>query len=74
MVITGNDLRIGWTMGPGKTNALQRITGGVGGSYSSNSFANIFIVTNTVGTVTNFLDAGAATNFPGRYYRVRLVP
>jgi len=31
-------------------------------------------VTNTVSTVTNYLDSGAATNFPARYYRVRLTP
>jgi hypothetical protein len=24
--------------------------------------------------VTNYLDAGGATNIPARYYRVRLVP
>ena len=29
---------------------------------------------NTVGTTTNFPDPDAATNFPSRYYRVRLVP
>jgi len=31
-------------------------------------------VTNTVGTVTNYLDIGAATNVPAFYYRVRLSP
>jgi hypothetical protein len=35
---------------------------------------DIFIVTNTVGSTTNYLDSGAATNKPARYYRVRLVP
>ena len=34
----------------------------------------VFIVTNTTGTVTNYLDIGVATNVPARYYRVRLVP
>src|SRR5437870_3526531 len=37
-------------------------------------FAAIFAVTNTVGTTTNYLDIGAATNVPAFYYRVRLVP
>lgn len=69
----GNSLRVTWTMGSGKTNALQR-TAGTGGSFSTNNFANIFIVTNTLGTVTNYLDNGAATNRPARYYRIRLVP
>ena len=58
--------------GPGKTNALER-TAGAAGSYSNN-FAGIFTVTNTIGTVTNHLDVGAATNSPAFYYRVRLVP
>ena len=40
----------------------------------TNNFTDIFTVTNTVGTVTNYLDTGATTNFPSRYYRVRLVP
>ena len=39
-----------------------------------NYFTAIFTVTNTVGTTTNFLDAGAATNVPAFYYRIRLVP
>jgi len=28
----------------------------------------------TAGTLTNYLDIGAATNFPSRYYRARLAP
>ena len=63
-----------WTMGSGKTNALQRTAGEPDGSFSTNNFTDIFTVTNTVGTVTNYLDVGAATNFPSRFYRVRLVP
>jgi PKD repeat protein len=73
IVPTGNDLRITWNTGIGKTNALQVTTGTVGGSYSTN-FADLFVVTNTIGTVTNYLDAGATTNAATRYYRVRLVP
>jgi hypothetical protein len=44
------------------------------GNYSTNNFADLFTVTNTVGTVTNYTDTGAATNTPSHYYRVRLVP
>ena len=67
-----NNLRITWSTGPGHTNAAQ-FSPGVSGSYATN-FADVFIVTNTVGTVTNFLDIGAATNVPAGYYRIRLVP
>ena len=60
-------------MGGDKTNALQVAAGDMSGSFTDNFF-DIFTVTNTVGSVTNYLDLGAATNFPARYYRVRLVP
>jgi hypothetical protein len=69
-----NSIRITWSMSAGTTNALQRTAGGADGSYNTNGFATIFAVTNAVGTTTNYLDAGVATNFPARYYRVRLVP
>jgi hypothetical protein len=68
----GDDLRVMWTMGDGKTNALQAAAGG--GGYGTNGFTDIFTVTNTVGTTTNYLDIGAGTNVPAVYYRVRLVP
>ena len=54
--------------------ALESPSPGAAGSYSTNNFAAIFTVTNTVGTTTNYLDVGAATNEPAFYYRVRLVP
>jgi len=68
-----SDLRVTWMTGVGKTNALQR-TAGAAGSFATNTFAAIFTVTNTVGTATNYLDTGAATNVPAFYYRIRLVP
>jgi hypothetical protein len=68
---TGNDLAITWTMGAGKTNALQ-VT--AGSNFGTNNYTDIFIVTNAVGTTTNYLDVGGVTNTPSRYYRVRLVP
>ncbi len=70
---TGNDVLVAWTMGSGKTNALQATTGDANGGFTNN-FSDLFVVTNTVGDATNYLDAGAATNFPSRYYRIRLVP
>jgi T5SS/PEP-CTERM-associated repeat protein len=73
LVSTGNDVLVTWTMGSGRTNALQVATGDASGGYTNN-FADLFTITNTVGTVTNYLDVGAATNFPARYYRIRLIP
>jgi PKD repeat protein len=70
----GTNILVSWTTGAGKTNALQVTSGGPGGSYATNGFADIFTVTNAVGTTTNYLDVGAAINMPVRFYRVRLVP
>ena len=71
-----NNVLVTWMMGPGATNTLQATAGDGSGGYSTNGFTDIFIVTNntTVGTVTNYLDIGAATNTASRYYRARLVP
>jgi hypothetical protein len=49
---------------------LQRTAGGSSGSFSTNNFT----VTNTVGTTTNYIDVGAATNVPAFYYRVQFAP
>jgi hypothetical protein len=57
-----NNILITWLTSPGQTNELQATAGG---AYSTNNFTPIFAVTNTV---------SATTNFPARYYRVRLVP
>jgi hypothetical protein len=72
----GKDILISWLMGPGQTNALQATAGGAHGSYTTNGFADIFVVTNntTTGSLTNYLDIGAATNVPSRFYRARLAP
>lgn len=71
-----NDMLVTWMMGPGITNALQAATGAADGSYTTNAFTDIFIVTNnpSAGTVTNYLDLGVATNGFSRFYRARLDP
>jgi hypothetical protein len=69
----GDNIRIAWTMRADKTNVLQSASGTVDGSDGTN-FADIFTVTNTAGLITNYLDVGAATNAPARFYRVRLAP
>jgi T5SS/PEP-CTERM-associated repeat protein len=71
VVGTGSDVLVSWMTGIGRTNALQATTSG---GYATNGFADLFVVTNTVGTTTNFLDVGGAMNMPNRFYRVRLVP
>ncbi len=71
---SATNVLVTWMMGPGKTNALER-TAGTAGNFSTNGFAAIFTATNTTGTVTNYLDVGAAgATSTSRFYRVRLVP
>jgi len=70
----GDNVRVTWMTGDDKTNALQATGGNPGGGYATNGFVNLFVVTNTVGPATNYLDSGAATNVPVRYYRVRVLP
>ena len=65
----GNDLRITWTMGTGKTNVLQHANTLAG----TGNFTDAFTVA-TVGSVTNCLDVSAVTSAPARFYRVRLGP
>ena len=69
----GNDLRVTWTCGAGRTNMLQA-AGRPDGSLIHN-FVDLppAVVLGGVGVVsTNRLHVGAATN-TARYYRVRLV-
>jgi hypothetical protein len=68
---SGTDIRVTWMTGAGKTNILQAAAN-MGGGYSNIS-PNL-VVTGNGDSITNYLDVGAATNTPGRYYRVRLVP
>ena len=63
----GDDIRIAWTMGPRRTNVLQRAASLLGG------FSDLVSIV-TQGFETNYLDAGAATNLNTSYYRVRLGP
>jgi hypothetical protein len=74
VVAEGTNLMITWKTAGVRTNVVQARTGV---SYSTNEFADISgpIVINSSGdTVTNYTDIGGATNFPARYYRVRLAP
>jgi subtilisin-like proprotein convertase family protein len=63
-----------------RTNVLEFTSGTANGSYNSNNFAstgrtNILSGGIGLGTLTNMVDPGGATNKPSRYYRVRvLVP
>ncbi len=72
----GNDVLLKWIMPLGFTGIVQA-TGGDGSGGYSDSFSDVSAPIYVPGSgplTTNYLDAGVATNFPGRYYRVRLLP
>jgi hypothetical protein len=67
----GNDLQVSWMCGGGRTNVLQTTTN-LGGTWSNVS-PNI-VLAGSGDNVTNYLDVGAVTNTPARFYRVLLLP
>jgi hypothetical protein len=72
----GNDLLVTWNMPHGCTGIVQATSGDIDGGYS-NTFSDItapvFVPGNSFFT-TNYLDLGAVTNSPSRFYRIHLVP
>jgi hypothetical protein len=79
----GNNVRVTWMTAGGRTNVVQ---GGLGDfERSSISYSNLFfdisppfVIPGSGGVITNFLDDGSVwgdfSNWPSRYYRVRLAP
>ena len=70
----GSDILITWATTGGTTNAVQATPGNPG--YNTN-FVDIsapLLILGSGDTSTNYLDAGAATNSPAKFYRIRLVP
>ena len=73
IAVEGDDVRVTWLAGAGRTNALQMVSGDVNGGLSGN-FTDLFIQTNTTAGENTYLDIGTLTNANARYYRVRLLP
>jgi PKD repeat protein len=71
-----NDILVTWATAGGRTNVVQVNGGDVDGSYTTNfiDLSPFIIIPGSGDAITNYLDSGGATNVPGRYYRVRLVP
>ncbi|HUI08025.1 MAG TPA: cellulase family glycosylhydrolase [Verrucomicrobiae bacterium] len=72
------NIDVRWSTAGNHTNALQAVSAGAGGSYT-NEFEDVLgaeqiIISGSGDTTTNYVDVGAATNRPSRFYRVRLVP
>jgi len=75
VTVQGSDLLLTWNMPQGYTGIVQATTGDIFGGYS-NTFGDIdgpiFVPGNSFFT-TNYLDVGATTNAPSRFYRIHLV-
>jgi T5SS/PEP-CTERM-associated repeat protein len=71
----GANVRVTWSTVSGRSNVVQATTGAAGG-YSNNftDLSGAIVLPGATISTTNYLDAGAATNAPARYYRVRLMP
>ncbi len=71
IVVTGSDVSLTWSTAGGHTNVVQAAPD-LSSGYSNISL-NI-IIPGSGDASTNYLDPGAATNGPTRFYRVKLVP
>ena len=67
-----DDVLLTWTTVGGKKYAVQAVTG----DYTNNfvEFEPVIIAPGMGESTFSVIDVGAATNVPGRFYRVRLVP
>ena len=76
VVAESNDVVLSWSMPQGFTGIVQAAADDGSGGYT-NSFSDIsarIFAPGSLFIITNYADAGAATNSTSRYYRVRLVP
>ena len=71
VVATNDDVLVTWATAGGRTNIVQSATH-LAGSYTNVS-PNI-VIPGSGDATTNYLGAGATTNGPTRFYRIRLVP
>ena len=67
----GRDLLLTWQAGAGRTNIVQAAP--AANALYTDISRSIFITGNG-DIITNYLDVGAATNYPRHFYRVRLAP
>ncbi len=71
-----NDVRLTWTAVGSHSYVVQTNAVLAGGSISNSfaDFGSLISVPGTGASATNYLDRGAITNAPSRFYRVRLKP
>ena len=70
----GGDILITWLTTGGVTNAVQATPGTPGYNTNFVDISGPLLILGSGDTSTNYVDVGAATNSPAKFYRVRLVP
>jgi len=70
----GGDILITWLTTGGTTNAVQATPGNPGYNTNFVDISGPLLILGSGDTSTNYVDVGAATNSPAKFYRVRLVP
>jgi hypothetical protein len=74
VAVQGRDLVLSWRAGGGRTNVVQVAEGSSPGGFVFHDLSAPLVLPPGGDVVTNFVDAGAATNAMPRYYRIRLAP
>jgi hypothetical protein len=66
----GADVRLAW-QGKGGSNYVVQAASALGGTNGFTDLSAVLALPGVGPVTTNFLDAGALTNFPVRFYRIR---
>jgi T5SS/PEP-CTERM-associated repeat protein len=66
----GDNVRVSWHAGGGRTNYVQAVTGS-GFTNSFNDVSAPLFIPDNGDVLTNWVDVGAGTNRPARFYRIR---
>jgi polygalacturonase len=69
----GSDISITWETSGGRTNAVQA-TGTASYTTNFSDISSPMVILGSGDAITNYVDAGGATNTSSHYYRVRLMP
>jgi T5SS/PEP-CTERM-associated repeat protein len=69
--ISNHSVNVNWKAVGGKSYVVQKSPSP---SAGFTDLSPVITIPGTTETTTNYLDAGAATNWSGRYYRIRLEP
>ena len=66
----GADVRLAW-QGKGGTNYVVQAASALGGTNTFTDLSTVLALPGVGPVTTNFLDAGALTNQPAHFYRIR---